>query len=455
MFLPRDDSERPIGSTRELVDAFHNWGKPRREWLVGTEYEMIGVCTRDRDAPSAPVYEGDCGVEAIFRALAERGWAPIWEDERVIALSRQGAQVTLEPGGQLEHAMRPLRTSRLMEREAREFLSEIAEPSRAFALAWLAVGFRPFGRLEDVPWMPKARYGIMREYLPTRGALAREMMKRTATVQVNLDYSDADDAREKLRCLMGITSLLTAIFANSSVVDGRVADFQSYRSHIWMDTDPDRCGLLPLAFEEGDVFENYVEWALDVPMFFVYRGGEHIPARGATFRSFLEEGFDGYRPTPDDWELHLSTLFPEARLKRFIEVRGCDAGSFDVNMALAPLCRGILYDETARREATRLTEGLDMDERRALWRAVCREGLRARVPGRSERVLDLARELLRMADDGLWRQAPDERFYLEPLRHIVNSGRSQADALADMWRRAEGEPRPLIDALAYPGLGGA
>ena len=453
MFLPREESE-PIASIEELVDSFHGWGKPSKDWLVGAEYELIGVCTGGPGAPTAPVYAGRCGVEAIFRALAEVGWSPVWEGDHIIALSRDGAQVTLEPGGQLEHAMRPVRTARVMEREAREFLGEITATSKELGIAWLGVGFRPFGRLADVPWMPKARYGIMRQYLPTRGALAHEMMKRTATVQVNLDYSDADDAQDKLRCLMSVTSILTAVYANSSVVDGEVAEFQSYRSFIWTDTDPDRCGLLPFVFEDGDIFRRYVDWALDVPMFFVYRGGEHLPARGTTFRQFLTEGFDGHRATMQDWELHLSTLFPEARMKRFIEVRGCDAGSFSMNMSLAPLCRGLLYDETARREATKLTEGLDMDDRVELWHAVTRSGLRARVPRTGGRVLDLARELVRIADDGLWRQAPDDRFYLEPLRHVVDAGRSQADVLADMWRRAEGEPAPLVEALAYSGLGG-
>ena len=455
MFLPRNDSERPIASVEELVQSFHGWGKPRDQWLVGAEYEMIGVCTRDRDAPHAPMYAGDCGVEAILRALVEVGWEPIREGGHIIALARNNAQVTLEPGGQLEHAMRPVRTARVMESDATEYFGEIAGPSRAFGLAWLGVGFRPFGRLDDVPWMPKARYGIMRDYLPTRGALAHEMMKRTATVQVNLDYSDADDARDKLRCLMSVTSLLTAIYANSSVVDGEVVDFQSYRSHIWTDTDPDRCGLLPLVFEDGDIFRRYTEWALDVPMFFVYRGGEHIPARGTTFRAFLRDGFAGHRATPDDWELHLSTLFPEARLKRFIEVRGCDAGSFGMNMALAPLTRGLLYDVTAREQATRLTEGLDMGERVELWHAVIRQGLRARVPRTGVRVLELARELVRIADDGLSRYAPDDRYYLAPLKQVVDSGRTQADVLADMWKQAGGAPRPLVEALSYPSLGGA
>jgi glutamate--cysteine ligase len=454
LFLPRNDIDRPIASVDELVETYHGWGKPRDRWLVGAEYEMIGVCARDRDQPIAPSYEGDGGVEALLCALAERGWEPIREGEHVIALSRKNAQVTIEPGGQLEHAMRPVRTAREMERDAREYLDEVAEASRALAIAWLGVGFRPFGRLEDVPWMPKARYGVMRTYLPTRGRLAHEMMKRTATVQVNLDYSDADDAQAKMRCLMSVTSLLTAIYANSSVVDGQVVDYQSYRSFIWTDTDPDRCGLLPFVFADGDIFRHYVEWALDVPLFFVYRGGEHIPARGTTFRRFLHEGFEGHRATIDDWELHLSTLFPEARMKRFIEVRGCDAGSLGMNMSLAPLCRGLLYDGTARSEATALTAGLDFEQRIALWHAVVREGLRARVPGTGHRVLDLARDLVRIADDGLSRHTPDDRYYLGPIRQIVDAGRTQADVLADMWKRAKGAPRPLVEALAYPGLGG-
>lgn len=455
MFIPRDDIGRPINSADELVEAFHNWGKPRERWLIGAEYEMLGVCLDDPDRPRWPGYDGHCGIGSIYRELAELGWSPIREGEDIIALTKDGAQVTTEPAGQFEHAMRPVKTALEMERDARAFLRELAGPSRARDLAWLGVGFRPFGRLDDVRWMPKERYLMMRTYLPTKGELANEMMGRTATVQVNLDYSDADDAKAKLRCLMSVTSLLTAIYANSSIVDEAISDFQSYRSFIWTDTDPDRCGLLRCAFEDGDVFRRYVEWALDVPMAFLYRDGAHIPAEETTFRQFLHQGFKGFYATLDDWELHLSLLYPEARMKRIIEVRGCDGGSFEMNMSLAPLCRGLLYDETACREATKLTGGLEFEERFELLRAVARRGLRAEVPRKGHRVLDLARELVRIAEDGLRRSAPEELGYLEPVRRVVDTGRTQADELADLWARTGGRPGPIVEALAHPGVGGA
>ncbi len=453
LFLPRNDTDQPLTSIEELVEAFRGWGKPRDCWLTGTEYEMIGVNVHDPDRPAIPPYEGEFGIGAMFRALAERGWEAIRDGDSIIALSKNNAQITCEPGGQFEHAMRPVRTARAMERDAREYIDELTEPSRACSLVWLAVGFRPFGRLEDGHWMPKARYDIMREYLRSKGLLANEMMQRTATVQCNLDYDDPDDAKAKFRCMMSVTSLLTAIYANSSIVDGKVSDYQSYRTLTWTDMDQDRCGILPFAFDDGDVFRNYVEWALDVPIPFIYRDGVHLRTGGRTFRRFLLEGFEGHRATIDDWELHLSILFPEVRIKRFIEVRGCDAGSFGMNMALAPLCRGLMYDKTACREATKLTAGLSFDERIELWHAVARQGLRAKLPRLGHRVLDLARELVAIADDGLSRHAPDDRYYLAPVRQVVESGRTQADALADMWKRTGGAPRPLIEALAYPGLG--
>jgi glutamate--cysteine ligase len=455
LFLPRDDCDRPIASIDELVDAFRGWGKPRDQFRLGTEYEMIGVCVRDPERPQWPAYEGECGIRSILEALAAVGWEPVREGDAIIALKKGGAQVTFEPGGQFEHAIRPLHTAREIELDARAFFDEIAEASRERSLAFLGVGFRPFGRLEDVRWMPKNRYVVMRAYLPTRGSLANEMMGRTATVQVNLDYGDADDAKAKFLCATSVSSLLTAIYANSSIVDGEVADYQSYRAFVWTDMDPDRCGLLPFAFEDGDVFRNYVEWALDVPMTVLYRRGENLHVRGRTFRQFLREGYEEHRATPDDWELHLSTLFPEVRLKRILEIRGCDGGSLGMNVALAPLCRGLLYDEIACREATKLTEGLTFDERIELQHAVARRGLRAQLPRSGHPVRELARDLLRIADDSLHRNAPDERAYLAPIREIVETGRTQADATADLWKQTGGDPRRLIEALAHPGLAGA
>lgn len=448
MHLVNQQDFSPVQSTEELLDYFVKGCKPRTEWRIGTEFESIGVCTHDQALGAAPAYDGQSGVGALLETLSENGWEPVREGSTIIALVRGAEQVTFEPGGQLELAARPVVHADELKVDLNRYIRELCDVSRRFGLAWLGVGFRPFGRLADVPWMPKGRYAVMREYMPTRGALAHEMMKRTATVQVNLDYGDEEDAGEKLRACMSITSILTAIFANSPIVDGAESGYQSYRSRVWLDTDPDRCGLLDLAFTGVPVFRAYTEWALDVPLFFVYRDG-YQPASGMTFRQFLRDGFRGHRATMEDWALHLSTLFPEARLKRFLEVRGCDSGSPAMVLALAPLCRGLFYDDVARRSAIALTAALDMAERRALIHEVARHGLRARVSKTGHLVGDLARELVAIARDGLGRQAPTELPYLEPVQAIVDSGRTQADALLDIWRSTGGDPRAVIAATSH------
>jgi glutamate--cysteine ligase len=450
--LVAETPSEPIDSVEQLIDYLAQGGKPAAQWRVGTEHEMIGVYATGPEAGAAPPYEGERGIGAVFQAFQERGWTPIREADSVIALTCHRAQVTFEPGGQLEHALIPLRHGDDIARAMARNVAQVAEVSERLGLAWLSIGFRPFGRLDDVPWMPKRRYSIMREYLPTRGALAHEMMKRTATVQVNLDFGDADDALAKMRCLSSVTSLLTALYANSPVVDEQLTDLQSYRSLVWLDTDPDRCGLLPFVFEDGDVFRAYTEWALDVPMFFVHRGG-YRPAGSRTFRRFLREGFEGERATLDDWALHLSTLFPEVRMKRYLEVRGCDAGSFEMIASLAVLCDGLLYDQEACRAATELTAGLEFAERLELGRAVAERGLHARVGQRDVTVRELARQMIDIAADGLSRRDRTELPYLGPLRAVVEEGRTQADKVADIWRRHAGDTERLIRELAYPGLG--
>jgi glutamate--cysteine ligase len=299
--------------------------------------------------------------------------------------------------------------------------------------------------------MPKQRYAIMRRYLPTRGVLAHEMMLRTCTVQVNLDYADEDDARDKMRCVQHVTPILTALWANSPIVDGRPTGYQSYRARAWLDTDRDRCGLLEFLEGDAPVFRAYTEWALDVPLFFVHRG-HYREAGGMTFRQFWRQGWEGERATIDDWALHLSTLFPEIRLKTYLEIRGCDVGSIPMMLALAPLAKGLLHDVDARRAAAALTAGLDWGARRSLTAAVPRTGLQTKV-GKTT-IGELARELVAIADAGLQREAPDERRLLEPVRAIAASGRTQADAALDAWNAAGGDPERVIAALSYPGLDG-
>ncbi len=296
--------------------------------------------------------------------------------------------------------------------------------------------------------MPKGRYEIMRAYMPTVGNLGLDMMKRTATVQVNLDFSDERDAHSKLRTAMSVTSILTAMFANSPVVEHKDSGYQSYRARVWRDTDPARCGLLPFVFDDGNVFEAYTEYALDVPMYFVHLD-DYRAAGGMTFRQFMRDGFEGHAATMDDWALHLSTLFPETRMKRLIEVRGCDCGPRDMVLALGPLCRGLLYDADAREHALQLTGGLTMDERITLTDDVARHGFRAKVGATGHTVLDWARDLIAIASDGLERQSPTELSYLDPLREIVASGRSKADEVLDLWQRSQGDDCELIKHASY------
>jgi glutamate--cysteine ligase len=444
--LVQERESEPIQSESQLLSYFSDACKPPDAWRVGTERELIGVYKRPDALGTAPPYDGPHGIRAVLERFGERGWAPVTENGNIIAMVRGDAQVTIEPGGQLELAARPVSHTADFEADLEAYGEELAAVSQGFDVAWLGLGFRPFGTIDDVPWMPKQRYAVMREYMPPRGALAHEMMKRTATAQVNLDFGDPEDATLKMRAAMGVDPLLTALYANSPITDGKINGHQSYRARIWRDTERDRCGILPFVFEDRDVFSAYTEWALDVPLFFVYRHG-YQQSGGITFRRFLREGFQGERATMDDWALHLSTLFPEVRLKKYMEIRGCDSGARDMVLALGPLCRGFLYDRDACKAAIALTEKLSFQDRLDLWVAVSEQGLRARVPGTQRTVRDLARELVNIAAAGLGRQDPTELPYLEPVREIAESGRSQADALLDLWQRTGGDPARIIAAL--------
>ncbi|MEZ4367760.1 MAG: glutamate-cysteine ligase family protein [Kofleriaceae bacterium] len=454
MHLVDDSESQPIASEAELVGYFHGAGKPAARWRVGSEHELIGVVAGGPELGAAPAYDGPAGIGALMAFFATRGWAPVREaaggaDAPIIALTRGDAQITLEPGGQFELAAAPVDDDRQFADDLAAHVATLAEASRELGLAWLATGVRPEGELASIPWMPKQRYAVMRAYMPGVGTRGLDMMQRTATVQTNLDYADEADAAAKMRGLMSVTSILTALWASSPIVGGVDTGRQSHRAWIWRDTDRARAGLLPLAFEGDDLFERYTAWALDVPMYFVYRGG-YQPAGGITFRQFLRQGFRDHHATHADWALHLSTLFPEARLKRFIEVRGCDCGSLGMIAALGPMARGLLYDATALAEATALTAGLSAHERETLADVVPERGLATPV-GRHT-VGDLARELVAIAADGLGRIAPASRGLLAPVEAIATSGRTQADELRDAWHAAGDDRRARLRALAHPEL---
>jgi glutamate--cysteine ligase len=432
--------ERPLSSVDELVAHFAQGSKPKSALKIGVEHEKVGVLAGGR----APDYDV---IRQLLEAMAARGWNRVEEQGNLIALGRPSCgTITLEPGGQVEHSGAPWPTALQAVRDNDKHTDELLPLAAELGISFLATGFRPFGLLEEVPWMPKGRYRVMRAYLPTRGSMAHEMMKRTTTVQANFDYESEAHAMEKLRVAMGISSLVTSLFAASPLVDGKASGYQSYRARAWLDTDNDRCGLLPFAFDPNARFVDYAEWALDVPMFFVYRDGEYRPANGMTFRRYMAEGFHGERATMSDWDLHLSTLFPEVRLKTFIEVRQADASSREMVRALPALWRGILYDASARAAAWALVADWSYDERLRVYRETPMKGLHGRAQGRPMR--ELCRELVGIARAGLGSLgANDELPLLAPLERIVESGRTVADDITTEWQRVAGDVDRMIEFL--------
>jgi len=431
------DRQLPIESVDELVAFLRAGEKPPERWRVGTEHEKIGLHGADR----SPVeYGGDCGIGVLLERIADRaGWEPVFEDERIIALQRDGASITLEPGGQLELSGAPLRTIFETCAEFHAHLELVRGISEPMDILWLGLGIHPIHSVDELPRMPKERYRIMRRYLPTRGSRGLIMMFSTATVQANLDYASEEDMVDKVRTALVVSPIVSAIFANSSLSDGKANGFVSRRMHAWTDTDPDRCGMLPIAFEPDFGYRRYVEWALDVPMFFVVREGRFDPAYDMTFRRFLENGRGGERATLADFDRHLTTLFPEVRVKQFIEVRCADAVPPGLTCSLPALWKGILYDETARTAAANLVSATQA-EREAAAEAVSRQGLAASYAGHS--VLALARELAELARGGLGRighagpSAPDESAFLDPIFAQLALEKSPGQVVLECW---EGE----------------
>lgn len=449
----QDRDDRPLSSLDELVSVFAGSMKPPSSWRLGVEQEKVGVYAHGGIVPFA----GPQGIEEVLRRLLARGYEAAGKGQggAVVEFARDGERITLEPGGQLEHSGATLPTARASADALERHVREVQEVAAPLGITFLGVGARPWGALDDVPWLPKRRYEIMRSYLPTRGNLGPWMMKQTATVQANLDFDSERNAMEKMRTAMAVTSIVTALVAASPIVEGRPNGYQSFRAAIWLDTDPDRCGLLPFAFDERAGFADYASWALDVPLFFVATADDLQPAPGFTFRRFMQEGFHGRWPTLADWELHLSTLFPEVRLKRYLEVRGADACPLPEAKALGALWRGILDDATARASAWDLMKALSYEERVALRAAVPREGLKARA--RERDLGALARDLIVLAEEGLGRLpgGEDDRALLGPLAARAASGRSRADEMLDDYEATGGDPTKLIPRWALVSARGA
>ena len=444
-----------IESKSQLVDYLASGCKPPETWRIGTEHEKFAY---HLDTLRPLEYEGERGVRALLDAMTRFGWQPVMEGNNVIALTDDtGASVSLEPAGQLELSGAPLETVHETCSEVTGHLQQVKAIAREMGIGFLGLGYHPKWPNEDMPWMPKGRYKIMREYMPKVGTMGLEMMKSTCTVQVNLDFCSEEMMVKMFRVALALQPVATALWANSPFKEGQPSGFLSLRSHCWTDTDPDRCGTIPFVFEEGFGFERYVDYILDVPMYFVYRDGKYIDAAGLSFRDFMDGNLSvlpGEKPTLKDWEDHLSTAFPEVRLKTFLEMRGADGGPWNRLCALPAFWVGLLYDSESREAAYDYISDWTNEEREALRDNVPRDALN--TPFRDGTVRDIALNVLELAHAGLKRRARqdsiglDETHFLKPLFLIAESGITPAEELLRAYGgRWHGEVDPVFQEYAY------
>ncbi len=461
MLATGHENQAPIVESRdELVAHIEQGAKPKSEWRIGTEHEKIPFY---RDGLRPVPYEGPAGISALLHGMAERvGWRPVYDKGNVIALEDPsydlGGSITLEPGGQFELSGAPLQTIFQTCEEVNRHLRKVREVADPLGISFLGVGFSPLWTLAETPKMPKSRYAIMTAYMPKVGKLGLDMMYRSATVQVNLDFGTEADMVKKLRVSLALQPIAAALFANSPFTEGKPNGYLSFRSHIWLDTDNARAGMLPFAFEDGMSYERYVDYALDVPMYFVRRGKDYIDVAGSSFRDFMEgrlPQLPGEKPTIGDWADHLTTIFPEVRLKRYLEMRGADSGPWRSLCALPAFWTGLLYDQSSLDAAYDLIKDWTAEERQQLRNdAVPRHALH--TPFRQGTVLDVARIVLNLATAGLKARAHhdlvsgDESLFLEPLAAIVDRGETAAERLLARYHGEwGGDVRPVFIENAY------
>ena len=433
------DKDDPIvENILQLAEPMAAGEKPEARWRIGTEHEKLVFREADHGAPS---YDEPGGIRELLLSLERYGWSPVDENGTVIAMAGADGAVSLEPAGQLELSGGALENLHQTCAETARHLDQVKAVGKARGLGFLGLGMWPDKRRDELPIMPKGRYAIMLRHMPRVGSMGLDMMLRTCTIQVNLDYSSEADMAAKFRTSLALQPLATALFANSPFTEGKPNGYLSYRSHIWSDTDPQRTGMLPFVFDEGFGYQRYVEYMLDVPMYFVFREGRYIDAAGQSFRDFLKgklPALPGERPRLSDWTDHLSTAFPEVRLKSFLEMRGADGGPLDRICALSAFWVGLLYDQSALDAAWDLVRHWDMEGREALRQAVPRLGLDAPLPGGGT-LRDIAGEVLAISRSGLNARArrnergEDESIFLDPLDEIAASGKVPAQRLLDSY----------------------
>ena len=426
----------PIESFDQLASLLEKGNKPKSDWRIGTEHEKFGYC---KDTLASLPYDGERSVLSILQGLRDQfHWAPLEENGYLIGLTKDGANVSLEPGGALELSGAPLETIHETCDEVNQHLREVKEIADKIGVGFIGLGAAPIWTHEDVGLMPKGRYKLMDAYMGKVGTMGRTMMRRTCTVQVNLDFSSEADMVKKFRVALALQPVATALFANSPFFEGQVNGHKSWRSRVWRDLDADRTGMLPFVFEEGMGFQRYVDYALDVPMYFVYRDGKYINALGQSFRDFLKgklPALPGEVPTLSDWADHLTTIFPEARIKQFMEMRGADGGPWRRLCALPAFWVGLLYDQTALDAAWDLVKGMDAQTRDEMRIGASVNGLQAEAGG--IKMMDLARQAVAISQAGLTARrrsgagglVPDETHFLNALQDSLVTGHTPADEL--------------------------
>ena len=428
----------PIESYDQLVNYLADGCKPKQDWRIGTEHEKFGY---NKETLLPLPYEGDCSIRAMLEGLRDgHGWDPVEEGGKLIGLVKDGANISLEPGGQLELSGAPVETIHETCDEVNTHLREVRDVADRIGAGFIGLGAAPEWSHDQMDLMPKGRYKLMNEYMTKVGTMGRVMMRRTCTVQVNLDFGSEADMVQKLRVALALQPVATALFANSPFFEGKPNGHKSWRSRVWRDLDAARTGMLPWVFEDGMGFERWVEYALDVPMYFVYRDGKYIDALGQSFRDFLKgklPALPGEMPTLSDWADHLTTAFPEARIKKFIEMRGADGGPWRRLCALPAFWVGLTYDQQALDGAWDLVKGWDAETREALRVAASVDGLQAKVDG--VRMHDIAREAVALSEQGLKARArsgaggmvPDETHFLNALKESIETGKVPADELLE------------------------
>ena len=456
------EQSSPLEGKAELVEYFMEGVKPAEDWLIGTEHEKFPFHAEQIEPVT---FEGEAGIEAILKGLVDldHGYEPVYEGDRLIALKQPSAcgrfasSITLEPGGQFELSGAPFQNLHETAHELQTHLDDVRAVAGPLGVQFLGNGYSPKFSLDETPHMPKGRYDVMRAYMPKVGGHGLRMMHATSTVQVNLDFSSEADMVKKFKVGLALQPFVTALFANSAFKEGELSGFQSYRSEVWLDVDGARTGMLPFVFEDGMSFERYADYALDVPMYFLYRDGRYLRTEGGSFLDFMNgdvDSLEGERPTIEDWELHLTTLFPEVRLKRFLEMRGADCGPQPFLTALSAFWVGLIYHGSSLDAACDLIRPYKIEMLDELRRDVPRLGLKARIRGHE--LGDVLRDVLAMADEGLKARAvlndqgQSEQIYLEPCHEIVSDGWSQSDRLIDLFENVwRGDINQLYRTSAF------